>query len=353
MVQTTAELLALTSEAAVLVQAGRIAYANSAALAALGQGCVGKRAADLFGDLVTGAQGSAFLAQIRIGETPYLVRVSRIEKNLLFFLQSQAELPPVLNQPFLYALRSSLMNMELSCEQLRGAAEDLQNESMLHDLRIVTRSQYRILRMLNNAALILNLADNSVVCTPRSFNFSGLCASILDAVEEMMPGLRIQRSLGNAIEICADPALVKTLLMNLLSNAIVHGHGASRIAVSLLEAEHSIVLAVDDDGCGIPAEELYQIFDRYRHGYELSQMSAGPGLGLTAARLIAQLHNGTLLLESRAGSGTTLRVSLSRENAGSMALHSGDEPVFCQAKDVLTGLADCLPLDCFSERYLD
>ena len=353
MIQTTTELLALSSEAAVLVRAGRIAFANSAALAALGPECVGKRAADVFGDIVTGAQGSAFLAQIRIRDLPYLVRVSRSEGEQLFFLQPQSSLPPVLNQPFLYALRSSLMNMEIAAEHLRETAEDLQNVPLLQGLQVIARGQYRILRMLNNASLILGLGDDSAVCSPRSFSLSSLCASVLDAVEEMMPGVRFQRALGTDLRICADPTLIKTLLMNLLSNALIHGRGATRISVSLLESENSVVLAVDDDGCGIPPEELYQIFDRYRHSYNLSQMSAGPGLGLTAARLIAQLHSGTLLLESRPGHGTTLRVSLGRDTKRPTPLHSGEEPVFCQAKDVLTGLADCLPLDCFSERYLD
>ena len=76
------------------------------------------------------------------------------------------------------------------------------------------------------------------------------------------------------------------------------------------------------------------------------------GLGLTAARLIAQLHGGTLLLESRQGRGTTLRVSLSRE-ARAAPLHAPEAAPLCETEDLLAGLADCLPEDCFSERYLD
>ncbi len=354
MQESTAKILSLTTEAAVLAHAGRAIYANPAAQAALGEQCVGKRTRDLFGEAVTGTQASAFLAQIRIGDRPFLVRVTRLEEDQLFLLRPQEAVPAVLNQPFLYALRSAMMNLKLASDQMRVKAEDLGSPELLADLRALTRSQYRILRMLNNASLILSASEGSAVCTPRVFDLSGLCASILEAASALLPEIRFQGQLGSGIRLKADPDLLKSLILNLLSNAVCHGRGCTRVSVSLLATERSVVLAVDDDGCGIPPEELPQVFDRYRHPYSLSQLGAGPGLGLTAARLIAQLHGGTLLLESRKDRGTTLRVSLARGNAETEPpLHAEDAQPQCLTEDLLTGLADCLPPDCFSERWLD
>jgi signal transduction histidine kinase len=352
MLASTAKILTLTNEAAVLAHAGRAIYANPAACAVLGENCVGKRMAELLGSAVTGTQASAFLAQIRIGGRPFMVHVSRLEEDQLFLLRPQENAPAVLNQPFLYALRSALMNMKLASDQLRAGAEDLGSAGLLESLRALTRSQYQILRILNNASLILSASEGGAVFTPRTFSLTELCASILEAVEKLIPEIRFQGQLGNDIRICADPELMKALVMNLLSNAIRHGLGCTRISLSLLESGRNLVLAVDDDGCGIPPEELSRVFDRYRHDFSLSQMSAGPGLGLTAARMIAQLHGGTLLLESRQGHGTTLRVSLSRDGQNA-SLHAPEDAPCCKTEDLLTGLADCLPPDCFSERYLD
>lgn len=353
MLESTAKILTLTSEAAVLAHAGRAVYANSAAAAALGDDCVGKPIAALFGDVVTGVQASAFLAQIRIGERPYLVHVTRLDGDQLFLLRPQEAAPAVLNQPFLYALRCALMNMKLASDQMRETAEDLGSVALLGQLRSLTRNQYQILRILNNASLILSVSEGSAVFSPRVFSLSELCASILEAAEATVPGIRFQGQLGGDVRLCADPELLKSLILNLLSNAIRHGQGCTRVSLSLMESERSVVLAVDDDGCGIPPEELPQVFDRYRHSFSLSQMGAGPGLGLTAARLIAQLHGGTLLLESRQGRGTTLRISLAREQTQIPPLHAGDPAPLFGMSDLLTGLADCLPADCFSERYLD
>ena len=351
MQESEQKLLAMTEEAAVLVRGGRAVYANAAARQILGQDCVGKRAAALFGELVTGVQASSFLAQIRLGSKPYLVRIARLEQEQIFFLRPQDELPAVLNQPFVYALRGALMNLGLASDQIRLQAEDSGSTGILESLRSVTRSQYQILRLLNNASLILDLSREEAMLDRRVFDLSALCRSLLDALKRVEPRLSFTDRCGSGILVRADPQRIKDLLMNLLSNAIRHARGCTRISLSLLEAPGSVILAVDDDGCGIPAEELPQVFDRYRHGYTLSQMGAGPGLGLTVARLIAQQHGGALLLESRPGRGTTLRVSLRREEQE--LLRAPEEVPTLETRELLTGLADCLPADCFREQYLD
>ena len=353
MLESALQILKMTGEGAVLVQKGRAVFANAVAKAALGADCVGKRVSELFGETVSGSQSSDFLAQIRLQERPYLLRVTHSGGEQVFFLRPQEELPAVLNQPFLYALRSSLMNTELAAEHLRGEAEKLRNELLLEKLSVVTRSQFQILRMINNASLVLSLAEGDAVCAPQVFDLSALCEELAAGASALVPQLRFPCNCGKRVLLRADPRLVKDLLINLLSNAVRHGKGCSRVSLSLLEGEKSVVLAVDDDGCGIPAEELPLVFDRYRHGFELSQMGAGPGLGLTAARLIAQLHGGALLLESREGRGTTLRVSLRREDRQTLRAPEAGEAPLCTPKELLTGFADCLPPCRFRGQLMD
>ena len=353
MLESSVKLLAMTGEAAVLVSKGRAIYANAEARAVLGEDCAGKRVSELFGELISGVQSPSFLAQVRLGSRAYLLRIARLDGDQIFFLRPQDALPALLNEPFLYALRSSLMNLELAAGQLRAEAEALGSEKLLEGLQAVTRSKFQLQRLMNNASLILSFSEGQAVCIPRVFSLSELCASVMEAAGQMIPEIRFSFRGTEGVMVFADPRLIKDLLLNLLSNAVRHGQGCQRISLSVLESERSVVLAVDDDGCGIPPEELPRVFDRYRHSFDLRQMGAGPGLGLTAARLIAQLHGGALLLESRPGQGTTLRVSLQRENAELMHAHAPGDSVVCDARDLLTGLADCLPPSCFREQYLD
>ena len=352
MQDSSVKLLSMTGEAAVLVSGGRVRYANAEARAVLGENCEGKRVAELFGETVSGVQAPSFLAQIRIGKRSYLLRIARLESEQIYFLRPQETPPALLNQPFLYALRVALMNMELAADQMRGEAESLGSAKLLDTLRSITRSQYQIQRILGNASLILSCSEGDPLFAPQFFNLSALCASTVEAVGGLLPQIRFSYRGGDSVMIYADPVLVKSLLLNLLSNAIRHGR-PSRVSLSLLESERSVVLGVDDDGEGIAPEELPRVFDRYRFSFDLPQMGRGPGMGLTAARLIAQLHGGALLLESRPGQGTTLRISLHREGSEQLHAPAARDPVFCQTRDLLMGLADCLPESCFSELWLD
>ena len=82
-------------------------------------------------------------------------------------------------------------------------------------------------------------------------------------------------------------------------------------------------------------------------------MGRGPGLGLSVSRGVAQLHGGTLLLESRENRGTAVRVTLSRKLSARGQLREDGSEEGYSSRDLLTGLADCLPEEAFSEKYLD
>ena len=109
---------------------------------------------------------------------------------------------------------------------------------------------------------------------------------------------------------------------------------------------------MDDNGCGIPANQLYSVFDRYCHNFGLQDINRGAGLGLSAARIIAELHGGTLMLESREAQGTAVRASFSTD--ASFAKLQSNEYVYDKNMDILlTGLANCLPPEAFSEIFSD
>ena len=345
------KLLGMTEEAAVLSRGALAVYANAAARALLGQDCVGKRIDELFGELVNGVQAPDFLAQIQVNGRPWQLRIGRLGRERVFFLHEWEALPALLNQPFLYALRSNLMNLALAADSLRARAEERADGTVLESLSAVTRSLFRIQRLSNNASLILGYSRGETAPMPRGFDLSALCASLLEAVSAAQPALQFVGRFPDRALIDADPLLIKELLLNLLSNAMRHAEGCSRITLSLLESRENLVLAVDDDGCGIPGEELPRVFDRYRHGFSLDQMGAGAGLGLTAARIVSQLHGGALLLESRPGQGTTVRVSLRRGDAARLRVPEA-EPEW-DSRELHTGLADCLPDACFDHRFMD
>lgn len=103
-----------------------------------------------------------------------------------------------------------------------------------------------------------------------------------------------------------DPLRIREVVTNLLSNAVRFSPGGTTVRVEAEARPDAVLVRVRDDGAGIPADDLPHIFDRFYKG----TASGGSGLGLTIARSLVTAHGGTIVAESRAGSGTTIVVTL-------------------------------------------
>jgi two-component system OmpR family sensor kinase len=108
----------------------------------------------------------------------------------------------------------------------------------------------------------------------------------------------------------ADPRLLAQALENLIGNALAHAPAGVPIVVQVEREARATgawaVITVRDKGPGIPPELLPTLFERFTRGTR----STGLGLGLYLAKGIAELHGGTLTVESRLGKGTSFHLSL-------------------------------------------
>ena len=348
MSQTIEQILALTGEAAALVRQGKLVYLNKSARELLGEDALGKRLELLLGPEVAHSQAHAFLANVTVGGKNFVLRVTEDGGSRIIFLSRPDATPFSLSDPFLYSLRSTLMNIGLAADELRLLAEERGSDEALTGIARLTANYYGLLRLSANTSVALAGAEGTLPCNPCALDLSALFGSVMEGVRSFLPERSFQWELGTGLTAPADPELI----LNLLSNCLIHGQGSDRIRVGLTEGRGCVVLSVSDNGCGIAPELLHTVFDRYRHSFDVAGMDSGPGLGLTVCQHIARVHGGTLLLESRSGQGTTVRVSLSR-SAGRLKLRAPGTPPLCQTRDLLIGLAGCLPEAGYQEKYLD
>jgi PAS domain S-box-containing protein len=109
-----------------------------------------------------------------------------------------------------------------------------------------------------------------------------------------------------------DPLKIKQILINLLSNAIkfTRSGGTVTMYVAAL-ADGGVSFAVSDTGIGIAKQDMAKAIESYgRIERDANQRVEGTGLGLPLAKALAELHGGELVIESRAGEGTTVEVRL-------------------------------------------
>ncbi len=103
---------------------------------------------------------------------------------------------------------------------------------------------------------------------------------------------------------------LRRLLLILVDNALRHNTEESSVVISVGDEEGRLVLAVTDNGQGIPEHELPRLFDRFYRVDASRSRANGAGLGLSIAKWIVECHGGTITVVSQLGKGSTFRVSL-------------------------------------------
>ena len=111
---------------------------------------------------------------------------------------------------------------------------------------------------------------------------------------------------GDLPTLDVDPARIREVVSNLLSNALRHTPRDGGVEVSAALAGDKVEVTVHDTGSGIPPDQLERIFDRFHR----SPDSPGSGLGLPIAKSLVEAHGGVIAASSDPGAGTTIRLSL-------------------------------------------
>ena len=123
--------------------------------------------------------------------------------------------------------------------------------------------------------------------------------------------------------ICGVPNLLRQLLFNLLSNALKFSPVEGSVSLHVIRVDGHCEWALEDEGPGLPAEQLARVFDRFvryqpvlvRSDGQLAEPKPGHGLGLAICKSIAELHGGSIRAENRTDR-TGLRVVVRLPSVG-------------------------------------
>ncbi len=110
-------------------------------------------------------------------------------------------------------------------------------------------------------------------------------------------------------EFMADEARMRQVLYNLLSNAVGFSKMDGTVRLACWSEDGNIIFRVEDDGVGIPKDQLGRIFERFEsrsHGSD----HRGAGLGLSIVKSLVELHGGTIDIASEEGKGTRVTIRI-------------------------------------------
>jgi signal transduction histidine kinase len=148
-----------------------------------------------------------------------------------------------------------------------------------------------------------------------SVNFVALVEQVVEACQEMSHkhvirlDARVSHLTGSG-----DDMRLERVFNNLITNAIKYSPEGGEISVTITrerrEQQAWAVFSVQDQGIGIPADDLPLIFDSFHRAGNVGDAISGTGLGLASARQIVEQHGGKITVDSEEGVGTTFTVWL-------------------------------------------
>lgn len=176
-------------------------------------------------------------------------------------------------------------------------------------LGIIQKESERLTRMVNNVLDLARIEAGATKLSMSDFDAGAVAgdavaalrgASTAAGVSVVFEGDRAPRPMR------ADRDRVQQLLMNLLSNALKFSPAGAQVSVRIAEGDQAgrVRFSVEDAGCGIAAEDLGRIFEKFQRVEGGPSSSEGTGLGLAICKEIAGMHGGRIWAESAPGKGS-------------------------------------------------
>ncbi len=143
-------------------------------------------------------------------------------------------------------------------------------------------------------------------------DIAGLVRSTVSAVRPTLKHHTIELTGADAAYVVeGDESRLEQVFQNLIQNAIKYSPGGGAVMIELSHRDGSAVVRVSDQGIGIPADDLPQLFNRFHRARNAEEYHiSGLGVGLFVVREIVRLHGGEITVASQQGQGTTFTVRL-------------------------------------------
>ena len=191
---------------------------------------------------------------------------------------------------------------------LDGVAGGL-NEEQIDALKRIDKNSKKLLELVDAMLDLISLEAKSADF--RETNISGLIDEVKAETKSLVESSGIKDIWNIAPDLPplrTDPAKVKVILGNLISNAVKFTEKGS-VTVDVSQHEDGVEFSVSDTGAGIPEESLTVIFEPFRQLEDpLTRTRGGVGLGLYIVRRLLDLLDGKITVKSEVGRGTTFSI---------------------------------------------
>ena len=182
------------------------------------------------------------------------------------------------------------------------------------DISIISKEVRRLNKLVNSLLTLTRTDSNQMEVKKASFFLDELISEIVEQYIDIasFQNKTMVSFAPDQVAFFGDKERIHQLLVILVDNAMKFTEEGGNISISCVKSASSIILSVEDDGKGIPQEEISKIFDRFYQVEQSRSSSEGSGLGLSIAKWIVQIHQGTIKVTSEENKRTRFEITFPR-----------------------------------------
>jgi two-component system sensor histidine kinase/response regulator len=210
-------------------------------------------------------------------------------------------------------LRSPIGSVKMTLELLKSNFDHFDTNKVKGTLSSLTQTTDEVFNLLENLLWWARSQNGTLVCLPENIDVKSLVSGVFYLNKESLSikNIRFESNIEDGCSVFADMNMLKTVLRNLVSNAVKFTHHEGQISISAFTNNSFTTIKISDSGVGISEDNLANLFDEKKKvSLPGTDNEAGSGLGLTLCKNFVQANKGEISVESVLGEGSIFTIIL-------------------------------------------
>jgi signal transduction histidine kinase len=213
-----------------------------------------------------------------------------------------------------HEIRNPLAVIRAAVDIIENHGDSLKSTEKGNYIQSIKTAILRVTRIVDSALMLVKVRSNRVLFRPSRVNIVEFCRDVANEIESFNEGrqviVQVSRPFPGNFNI--DTTLLYHVVFNLLSNAVKYSDRSEPVTLELSYADENLIIAVKDNGIGIPRKEIKSIFELFNRGSNVGNRK-GIGIGMFTVRHCIAMHGGSISVYSKENAGTTFRVTIPLE----------------------------------------